>query len=322
MEVADGIHRIDTTLGPRISSTYVVVGTRAAVLFDVGVDGTPHQVIGPYLDGVGLPRSLVSFTVISHCDVDHFGGLADARATFPGSRVLSHEADRAAITDYPTYLRQRAREFLQPWGFDEHAEVLAWTREVTREGPVDLGVRGGEMIDLGDRPVQILHVAGHTRGHLALHDLSTGALLVSDAVLGAAVRNADGTGAFPPTYRYVDDYLSTIERLRSLRAPLLLTAHYPTVSGDGVSGFLDESASFAARLDDRVKEAVSRHPDGVGLHELLEELNDGSEDWPVHGTSTALAFPVVGHLERFIAAGTMTLVRAADSDRALIRTHR
>jgi glyoxylase-like metal-dependent hydrolase (beta-lactamase superfamily II) len=170
MEVIDGIYRIDTRLGARVSSMYIVRGSRSCLLFDVGVDGDPSTTVGPYLDAQGIDRRLVEWVVVSHCDVDHFGGLADARTTFPFARVLAHVADRGAITNFQTYLELRGRGFKEPYGLDEAPDVLVWARSVTREGPIDSGIVGSEVIDLGDRDVEILHVPGHSRGHLALRD--------------------------------------------------------------------------------------------------------------------------------------------------------
>jgi glyoxylase-like metal-dependent hydrolase (beta-lactamase superfamily II) len=306
VEVADGVHRIDTMLGPRTSSIYLVVGARACLLFDVGVAGDPSTVVGPYMDAQGIGRSLVEWVVISHCDVDHFGGLADARATFPGARVVAHVSDRAAITHFGTYLQARGMGFVEPYGLEEAHEVIEWARSVVGEGPVAGAVVGSELIDLGARDVEVLHVPGHTRGHLALRDTATGALVIADAALGPAVLNADGTAAFPPTYRHVRPYLSSVAKLDKLGSALLLTSHYPTYSGDQVRAFLNESAGFANDLGRRVAGALK----SVGectLAELVGLVNDGFGNWPVATSAGALAFPVAGHVEDLAEEGRVII---------------
>jgi glyoxylase-like metal-dependent hydrolase (beta-lactamase superfamily II) len=215
--------------------------------------------------------------------------------------------DRNAISDFQAYLESRGRGFKDPYGLDEAPDVLAWARRVTREAPVDGGVVGSEVIDLGNRDVEILHVPGHTRGHLALRDLSTGALVIADAALGSAVLNADGTGAFPPTYRHVAPYLNSVARLVDMRAPFLLTSHYPTYRDNDVAAFLGESVEFVHDLGQRVQLALKGAPGGCTLAELVDVVNDGFGNWPVPNTAGAMAFPVAGHVEDLVSKGRATL---------------
>jgi hypothetical protein len=51
-EIADGIHRIESDLGPRFMCQYVVAGREHALLLDTGLADTPAAVIDPYLEGV------------------------------------------------------------------------------------------------------------------------------------------------------------------------------------------------------------------------------------------------------------------------------
>jgi glyoxylase-like metal-dependent hydrolase (beta-lactamase superfamily II) len=304
VEVAQGVHRIDTPLGERYASLYLVTGPDAIVLYDTGVDGTiPAQVL-PALARLGRTPGEVSTVVVSHCDVDHFGGVADARDAFPNARIVAGAADVPLIEQYDRYLAERARGFVDEYGWDEDEAVLEWCRAVTREAPLDGAAEDGELIDLGGgRVVEILAVPGHSHGHVAVDVPDADAVLVGDAVLAASVDLADGTPAFPPTYRYVDDYLATVSRLEALDRDLLLTAHYPTARGDDARAFLARSRDFADRLDVLVTDALTTAPEGLTFAELLAHLNSIAGDWPVTGTEGALAFPVAGHLERLIAAG-------------------
>ncbi|NYF16548.1 glyoxylase-like metal-dependent hydrolase (beta-lactamase superfamily II) [Microbacterium sp. AK009] len=303
VEVAPDIYRIDTPLGDRFASLYLVAGATSTLLYDTGVDGTIPAYVLPALARLGRTAAEVTTVVVSHCDVDHFGGVADARDVFPHARIVAGEADVPLIENFDRYLADRAREFREPYGWDEDPAVLAWCRDVTRETRLDGPAADGEWIDLGGRVVQIVAVPGHTRGHLAVDVKSADAVLVGDAVLGASVKHADGTTAFPPTYRYVDDYLTTIARLEEKNRELLLTAHYPTMRGTDASKFLAVSRRFAERLDQQVLEVLTAATDGLTFAELLSLLNPSVGDWPVDGTEGALAFPVAGHLERHLVAG-------------------
>jgi glyoxylase-like metal-dependent hydrolase (beta-lactamase superfamily II) len=305
-----------------VLSLYLFVGSEQSLLLDVGVDGTAPQGLMPYLAGIGLEPQSIRWAVVSHADVDHFGGIMSLRELSPGAACLAHRLDAPLITDYGAYEARRARGFREPWGLDESPQVLAWTRSVTREGPVDMAVTGGETVDLGDGwEVEIVHLPGHTYGHLAVYDPRSRVLAVADAVLGDMVPHADGRPAFPPTYRYVDSYLATISRCEALRPELLLTAHYPTMRRDGAAEFLARSRGFVDKVDAVVADELdAAGATGLRLQELLARANPRLGSWPSEGTEGALAFPVVGHLERLLSLGRITAWQAADGYR--VRSNR
>jgi glyoxylase-like metal-dependent hydrolase (beta-lactamase superfamily II) len=299
--IVDGLHRLDVPLGDRFVSLYLAVGDTSALLFDTGTNGMIPQQVLPALAQVGVDPRDVRSVVVSHCDVDHFGGVADAREAFPQAQLAAHALERPAIEDYGTYLSTRARGFVEAYGWDEDRAVLDWCRSVTRETPLDSDLVDGQIIDLGGREAIIRHVPGHSRGHLAVDLPWASAILVSDAVLGSSVNTVDGTPAFPPTYRFVDDYLATINTIEALDRRMLLTAHYPTFEGERAREFLAESRAFVERLDALVVSSITESPQT--LAELLAVLNPSAGDWPEVGTQGALAFPVVGHLERMLERG-------------------
>jgi glyoxylase-like metal-dependent hydrolase (beta-lactamase superfamily II) len=304
-EVADDLFRVDTPLGERVSSLYVIRGTETSALFDTGVDGAIPDHLRPALDRIGVSREAVRHVVISHCDVDHFGGVADARDAFPNARIAAHAEDRPVIEDYATFERERGRSFLDVWGLDEDPAVLDWCRSATREGPLDRDYVDGERIDLGDKEIVVWHVPGHSRGHLDLEAPWAKALVVSDAVLGSSVNLADGSPAFPPTYRHVVEYLASAERIASYAPDLLLTAHYPTMDARAGIAFLDETREFVDRLEAALDKLFGDATHALTLAEAVHLLNAIVGEWPKEGTEGALAFPVVGHLERWVDQGRL-----------------
>jgi glyoxylase-like metal-dependent hydrolase (beta-lactamase superfamily II) len=163
-------------------------------------------------------------------------------------------------------------------------------------------------------------VPGHTRGHLALRDTASGAWFVSDAVLGVSVPLADGTPAFAPTYRYVDDYLRTIDALESAAPPLLCTAHYGVFAGADALEFLRASREFVHELDRATIAAL----DDLGpstLQRLLPAVNRQVARWPLDGTEGSLAFPLVGHLER-LAARRLVAISGGPDGRGVVAAAR
>lgn len=306
-----GVHRIDTPLGARLSSLYLFVGRDRSLLFDAGVDGTIPAHVVPFANEIGVPLEHIELVVISHCDVDHFGGIQDVHDFLPAARVVAHELDADAMESFDAYERDRGRSFRAAYGFDEgHDE---WSRSVVREGRVDRRLTGDETVDLGDRSVHILHVPGHSRGHLAVHDPTHSTVAIGDAILGEAVPLASGAPAFPPTYRFERTYLNSIERVGTLGANCIATAHYGSFDGSGASRFLDESRDFALALRQRVLGEVRASPVGVGLEELAVRLNPHVGSWPKETSAAALVSPIAGHLEQLESEG---LIRRERDDAA------
>jgi glyoxylase-like metal-dependent hydrolase (beta-lactamase superfamily II) len=290
-------HRVRIPLGERFADLWIFMGDRQHILFDSGTKGTLANSVLPALESLGFGAQNIDAVVISHLDVDHCGEAGNIRTVFPNAVTIAHEADCAAISDWDTFSSHRGREFAEGWGLDESPEAMAWMREVFVPGPVDRVLTSEITMNLDDgRPLEVWHVPGHSLGHLAIYDSELDTLAISDAILGNAVPLTDGTPSFPPTYRHVESYLSTIARVRELAPDTLLTAHYGDFKGDEVSVFLDESEAFVHKLEAFVRDAITEKP--KTLEDLVREINPLVATWPTEGTYTALAFPVAGHLEQ------------------------
>ena len=168
LEVATGIHRVESDLGPRFMAQYVLTGSALTVLVDTGLTSTPRAVLVPALEELGREPDLV---IISHADVDHSGGNAAIRARFPRARFACHGADRAWIESTAAML---AGNYLWygSYGFGPSAQDRAFLEaELGGDTPVDDELVDGDVLDLGDGwELQVLHLPGHTPGHLGLWD--------------------------------------------------------------------------------------------------------------------------------------------------------
>jgi glyoxylase-like metal-dependent hydrolase (beta-lactamase superfamily II) len=79
----------------------------------------------------------------------------------------------------------------------------------------------GDVIDLGDRAFEVLHLPGHSPGSIGLWDAVSGTLFSGDAVYdGPLLDEIDGSD--------IDDYLATMERLRELPVTVVHGGHEPS----------------------------------------------------------------------------------------------
>ncbi|MER3410552.1 MAG: hypothetical protein C4306_10805, partial [Thermoleophilia bacterium] len=176
------------------------------------------------------------------------------------------EHDRRWIEQNTAMLNENYCWYEQ-YGFTIPGEAKEWiARELGGDCPIDLGLQDGETVRLApDWRVEVLHLPGHTPGHLGLWDRRSGALIAIDAVLEAGIYDRAGRRLIPPRIYDLAAYRRTIRLLRSLDAELLLTAHYPVMEREAARAFLERSLRFTEEL-----EAVVRKGLAAGLTNLKE----------------------------------------------------
>jgi glyoxylase-like metal-dependent hydrolase (beta-lactamase superfamily II) len=308
MQVAPGIHRIEAPLGERFVAMHLLVGDEAALLFDTGMDRMPYDYILPYLDQIGLSPAKIRYVLTSHADFDHTAGNASMKEIAPDALFLCHALDQAMVEDVETLIRDRYSEFEVDHGIGDSDESKQSIREQSRHTPVDLALRGGETIRLGaDWQVEVLHTPGHSRGHLTIWDARSATLIICDATLYNAVLFKNGKSAFPPTYRYVDSYVASMNRLAAIPAQTMLTSHYPVYRGVQIAEFMAESRAYVDRVDQTLLHALA---DGEPrtMRELIDQTNRSLGEWP-EAAGIYLCHPFAGHLERLVQYGVLATGR-------------
>jgi len=258
---------------------YVLTGSALTLLVDTGLASTPEPVLVPALAQLDREPDLV---ITSHADVDHCGGNAAIRARFPRARLACHPADRAWVQSTAAML---AGNYLWygHYGFGPSAQDRAFLEaELGGDTPVDDELSDGDVLDLGDGwALEVLHLPGHTPGHLGLWDPRSRSAIVIDAVLDRGVRDRVGTLLIPPRIYDTVGYAATIDRIAALAPERLLTAHFGV--GEDVDAFLERSRGW----NEQVATAVR---DGDGdLRALTDRVNDRVGPYPEFAHELAAA---------------------------------
>ena len=301
-EIAPGIFRIESVLGPRPFAQYLLRDQRS-LLVDTGMVATPEEVTLPAFRELGLAPVDLDYVVISHADVDHFGGNAAMRRAAPRAIICAHAADAPWITDRERILRERYGWYAAHGpGADYDTATKSWLRNALGDDvPVDLHLTGGEGFRLGPvLSVEVLHLPGHSPGHIGLWDPASHTAIVTDAVLGGGLLGLDGQVIHPPPYVLLAEYAATVRRLRALAPARLLTAHFAVMEGDAVDRFLGESLAFVDRMRETLADAL-READEVTLAGLLTTLDPILD--PFTSMAVELGGPIRAHLTELAAAG-------------------
>lgn len=175
----------------------------------------------------------------THIHYDHVGSLHEF-----DERIL-HRIEAPLMTDYAEFASLKAAGMQDDYvthgdtqGFgdylinalpNEDFDVDAYrvtSAEVTRT------VEEGDVIDLGDRVLEVLHLPGHSPGSVGLWDKRSGTLFSGDALY-------DGTLLDELPDSNVPDYIATMKRLRTLPVSVVHGGHEPSFGRERMIGLID-----------------------------------------------------------------------------------
>lgn len=296
MELSPGLHRIECPIGPRYVAVYAIVGSKYTLLVDTGFDDSIRTTVVNYFKEKKLSLDAVRYVINTHSDYDHTGGNKAVRELMPNALICAGERDRPMIENLNSMFFDRYNEFEKEHGFAESKDAKDFMMTVAFETNVDIGFAGNERIDLGGRYVEILHTPGHSWGHVSILDEKSRAIIIGDAVLGNSVLLADGQPAFPPTYRFVEAYRSTIRLLKGYQASEILTSHYPRYVGQAGTDFLDLSLNYTDLIEQICLDTLKSAGKALTMMELIEIAHERMGVW-ADPAYKYLAYPVLGHLE-------------------------
>jgi glyoxylase-like metal-dependent hydrolase (beta-lactamase superfamily II) len=174
MEVAPGVHSIGQRKGGRVHA-YLFEHGRSLTLVDTLFDADAHVVL-ERIRAIGRAPADLNHIALTHAHRSHLGGLARLKL-LSGATVYAHEWEADIVTGdrlaQPVSLRPLGPLRTYPFRIG-----LAVGRPKHPPCPVDQTV--GHDDEVG--PLRVLHIPGHTPGHLAFHCAEPAVLVVGDAI--------------------------------------------------------------------------------------------------------------------------------------------
>jgi glyoxylase-like metal-dependent hydrolase (beta-lactamase superfamily II) len=271
MEIVPGIHRQEAYIGKKLMAHHLIVGERS-LLVDAGTPELAREVIVPWLGKVLGDPARLDMILVTHGDVDHFGGLEVLRAACPRALTLVPVLDRRWIEEADAIFAERYDAYHADHGLTYPPELTQTLRSWQGHPiPTTLGLSGGEDIRCGPQLLlQVLHVPGHTPGHLMLWEPRTRVAIIGDALNGATQIDRDGAPTAPPPYSDRDIYLTSIQTIASLNPAILLTGHFPLMRDQEVTAFLQASRDFVLRTDAVLARLLAEAEGPLTLARLIE----------------------------------------------------
>jgi glyoxylase-like metal-dependent hydrolase (beta-lactamase superfamily II) len=217
--VGDGVVRIrEPHVDPFLQANlYLVRGRDRDVLIDAGLGLASLKDELPELFG----RRVLA--VATHRHFDHVGGLSEFDA------VAVHRDDAAAVATGEVFASLVIEEY-PPEELSGYDPPVALLLALPHEGfdpatyrlePVTptLPLEEGDVLDLGERKLGVLHLPGHTPGEIGLWEDETGTLFSGDCVYESGVLLDE----LPESD--IDDYVASMERLRDLPVRVVHGGH-------------------------------------------------------------------------------------------------
>ncbi|XP_063051347.1 metallo-beta-lactamase domain-containing protein 2 [Engraulis encrasicolus] len=201
------------------ANIWVIRGSHQDVVIDAGLGlrSLPEYIKSTGILGDDPQRKNPILAIGTHVHFDHSGGLHQFQ------QVGVHKAEVEALAngdnfEMVTWLSDREIvETPEPgWRARQYKVKAIQPTHILQEGDV---------INLGDRQLSVLHMPGHSRGSICLHDAENKLLFSGDVVY-------DGPLIDWLPHSHVGDYVRSFEKLQSLaeseEVEQVLPGHYNT----------------------------------------------------------------------------------------------
>jgi len=221
-------------------NVYLIDGGSEYVIIDVGFEDTINDVV-ELIRQMDFSLSACKMIIATHADADHIQGINRARDLLK-AKVAAHPLSVKPLESgdpIMTFARIEAQDIDIPMP----------------RCKVDLVLKDGDVIPVGDQKLEVWHTPGHTPGQLSfkLNDLLfPGDNIYKDSCVG--VIDAHHGSNIP-------DFLKSLERIRKDDAKFLLPSHGPVF-----------------RRDNRI---VQKAIDRLAQYQHMADFGTCAIDWPL-----------------------------------------
>ncbi len=192
------------------ANLWLIKGRESDLLIDTGLGVTSLKL---YLaDLLDKPLKVVA----SHVHFDHSGGCHEF------NQVYIHQNEHQALCQGNQQLILSAPEF----GFVPETDFYALPYQgfsasnyEVRACPQAGAIQHGDVIDLGDKAFEVMHLPGHSSGSIGLYDYASQCFFSGDVVY-------DGELLDELEDSVIDDYIESMEKLLQLKTDEVRPGHY------------------------------------------------------------------------------------------------
>ncbi len=301
-EVAPRIYRFSEPSGSRIINFYGIKEGDGWTLIDCGL---PESVASWIKEEVILGE--INRLFITHADADHFGSGAWLKANYPKLRIFCHPADRRHIEDHKLILKNRYDVARPEFGYGYPQKTMDALSALCGDNfEVDGLIDEGDVLSISGDEWKIMHLPGHSPGHIGLLRRKDNIFLIGDAFLADGPPDSRGNPSMPPTHENITDYLNSIERAKTIRTEKVFSGHWMTLDRNGFVKLLKKSEEVVFR-DIKIITTYLREGE-KSFKEILTALNKLVSTWPQSEFDHYL-YAVYGYLKYLELQGKLIITK-------------
>jgi len=211
------IHRLPLQAFPKFwAYAYVLQKDGGNYLIDTGSGmDISHEDLLNGLEQAGLHPSDLTYILLTHAHIDHYGGLTKLRP-LTNAKIGCHELDLQTVTHHDARMAVNGRRldsFLAETGLSDEARasllgINRFPQAIYKSIAVDFTY---DALDMRVGVLEMLHLPGHCPGHVAMR--VDDVIFCGDMVVEGITPHL-APGAFSP-YGGLDHYLGSLARLQN-----------------------------------------------------------------------------------------------------------
>ncbi len=224
--------------------SYLIIGSNSAALIDTGLG------IGNIKEVVDELTNLPIKVITTHVHWDHIGGHKHFKD------IYVHEEDSKWLEEgLPISLEQVKRNLLQQPFSQKPPNDFNIDQYSVYKGEQTVKLKDKDVIDLGNRKLQIIHTPGHSPGHICIYEKETGYIFTGDLIYKGMLY------AFFPSTDPIK-YKESIDKLRNLEnIQTVLPGHNELIISKDIVIQIGEAFELIER------NGLLKH--GTGVHKFI-----------------------------------------------------
>lgn len=276
-DLGEGLKCIDLQFQaqPGVIAAYLLEDHGERALIETGPTSTLDTLLQS-LANIGVAPQSISKLLVTHIHLDHAGAAGSFIRRFPQAHLYVHEIGAPHLLD-PTKLLASATRI-----YGDMMKPLWGDVEPVPEGKLTT-IGEGDIIEIGNRRLEVLYTPGHASHHVAFHDTERQGVFTGDV---AAVRLQGYDYVRPPTPPPdidLEKWSASINRVRELHPRVLYLTHFGQFFDVEAHLYAAERRLYDwANVIERAVDSGQDRPeltDNLRLHgdrELLEETSDAA----------------------------------------------
>ena len=269
VDACEDVYFVETGMydTPEYGCIYIVDAERPAII-ETGI-GSHVQDTLDAISEVGLEPADIEVIAVTHVHLDHAGGAGFLADSCEHANVYAHEIGAPHLVE-PEALVEGTKE----------AVGEQWKHYVTPASVPEermVAVADGDVIDLGDRTLDVHHAPGHAPHQVVFHAPAMDAVFAGDAAGIWTPRRQEVHQTSPPPQFDLDQAVADVDMIAELDPHTLLYTHFgPAQHTDDL---LDTYRLTLAQWVRDVDEAYAELGDEEAVVDRFIQRTDIDEIW-------------------------------------------